>query len=381
MLCLLVGCSAPASVPPAVDTTRTSAPPAAPTIPASIPPTVAPTSAPASTPTTAPTGEARTDGLSDEEAATLSSLEQVDDYPLYTMHYYGSYEQRMTSAGGVWQMARANSPHPDSTASPSAWACSLFAAMGDAEDMLYGRNFDWEYSPAVLLFTDPTDGYASVSMVDIAYFGFGGTSAGTLIDLPLVERRALLDAPRMPFDGMNERGLVVGMAAVPPGQMRPDPAKETTGSLRVIREMLDHASNVDEAVAILQSYNIDFEGGPPLHYLVADPSGRSVLVEFYQGEMAIMPNETPWHVATNFLRASVGESAAGQCWRYDRLSQQLTDAQGRMTTQGAMQLLSDVSQEGTQWSIVYRMSTGDVNVTMGRQYDTPHTFHRGLAGG
>jgi hypothetical protein len=246
--------------------------------------------------------------------------------------------------------------------------------------MLYGRNFDWEYSPAVLLFTDPPDGYASVSMVDIAYLGFGGTSAGRLPDLPLVERRALLDAPRMPFDGMNEHGLVVGMAAVPPGQMRPDPAKETTGSLRVIREMLDHASKVDEAVAILQSYNIDFEGGPPLHYLVADPSGRSALVEFYQGEMVIMPNETPWHLATNFLRASVGESAAGQCWRYDRLSQRLTDAQGRMTTPSAMRLLSDVSQEGTQWSIVYGMSTGDVSVTMGRQYDTPHTFHLGLAG-
>jgi hypothetical protein len=380
MLCLLVGCSAPASIPPAVDATPTSAPPAAPATSASIPPTVAPTSPAASPPTTAPTGEARTDSLSGEEAATLGSLEQVDDYPLYTMHYYGPYEQRMTSIDGPWGLASANPPHPDPTASPPAWACSLFAALGDVEDMLYGRNFDWEYSPAVLLFTDPPDGYASVSMVDIAYLGFGGASAGGLADLSLVERRALLDAPRMPFDGMNERGLVVGMAAVPPGQMRPDPAKETTGSLRVIRNMLDHASNVDEAVAILQSYNIDFEGGPPLHYLVADPSGRSVLVEFYQGEMVMMPNETPWHLATNFLRASVGESAAGQCWRYDRLSQQLTDAQGRMTTQGAMQLLSDVSQEGTQWSIIYRMSTGDVNVTMGRQYDTPHTFHLGLAG-
>jgi hypothetical protein len=380
MLCLLVGCSAPASVPPAVDATPTSAPPAAPATPASSPPTVAPPSLPASTPTTAPTGEARTDGLSDEEAATLGSLEQVDDYPLYTMHYYGSYEQRMTSIDGLWGLASANPPYSDPTASPSTWACSLFAAMGDAEDMLYGRNFDWEYSPAVLLFTDPPDGYASVSTVDIAYFGFGGASAGGLADLPLVERRALLDAPRMPFDGMNEHGLVVGMAAVPPGQMRPDPDKETTGSLRVIREMLDHASNVDEAVAILQSYNIDFEGGPPLHYLVADPSGRSVLVEFYQGEMVMMPNETRWHLATNFLRASVGDSGAGQCWRYDTISQRLTDGQGRMTTPGAMRLLSDVSQEGTQWSIVYGMSTGDVRVTMGRQYDTPHTFHLGLAG-
>ena len=37
--------------------------------------------------------------------------------------------------------------------------------------MFYGRNFDWEFSPALLLFTDPPDGYASVSMVDLTFLG------------------------------------------------------------------------------------------------------------------------------------------------------------------------------------------------------------------
>jgi hypothetical protein len=263
---------------------------------------------------------------------------------------------------------------------PPAWACSLFAALGDADNMFYGRNFDWEYSPAVLLFTDPPDGHASVTMVDIAYLGFGGTRAGILTDLPLIERRALLRAPFLPFDGMNEHGLVVGMAAVPPGQMRHNPDKETIGSLMVIRKMLDHASNVDEAVAILQSYNINMQGGPSLHYLIASPSGRSVLVEFYQGEMVVIPNEMPWHLATNFLRASAGGSAEGQCWRYDRISQRLTEAESQMTMQDAIDLLAEVSQEETQWSIVYGMSTGYLNVTMGRQYDNVHTFHLNFAG-
>jgi hypothetical protein len=326
-----------------------------------------------------PTGENRPDGLSDEEAATLGSLERVDGYPLYTMHYYGAYDQRVSSAeSGRWSVS-VDLANLTLTASPPAWACSLFAALGDADDMLYGRNFDWEYSPAVLLFADPPDGYASVSMVDIAYLGFGGARAATLTDLPPVERRALLDAPFLPFDGMNERGLVIGMAAVPPGQMQPDPDKETVGSLMVIRVMLDHASTVDEAVAILQAYNVDMEGGPPIHYLIAAPSGRSVLVEFYQGEMVVIPNETVWHLATNFLRASVGESMEGTCWRYDRLSQRLTDAGGRITAQDAIDLLAEVSQEGTQWSVVYGMNTGDVSVTMGRQYDSPHTFHLGFA--
>jgi hypothetical protein len=373
ILGLLVGCSAPVVAP-------TPVPPTVSATPSPILPTVTPASPLTLTRTPAPTEENRADGLSDEEVATLSSLEQVDDYPLYTMHYSGAYNQRGSSAEGVQWLVRADPPTSSLAAVPPAWACSLFAALSDADHMLYGRNFDWHYSPAVLLFTDPPDGYASVSMVDIAYLGFGGAKADTLTDLPLIERRALLDAPFMPFDGMNEHGLVVGMAAVPGSEMPHDGGKETADSLMVIRRMLDQAHDVDEALAILQSYNIEWGGGPPLHYLIADSSGRSVLVEFYAGEMVILPNETPWHLATNHLRAIANETGPSGCWRYDKLHQRLTETEGQLTTQEAIDLLAEVSQEETQWSVVYGMSSGDVNVTMGRQYDSLHTFHLSSAG-
>jgi hypothetical protein len=214
-------------------------------------------------------------------------------------------------------------------------------------------------------------------MVDIAYLGFGGDKAHSVAGLPLVERQSLLDAPHLPFDGVNERGLVVGMAAVPAGNMRPDPGKETIGSLGIIREMLDHAANVDEAVAILQSYNVDMEGGPPLHYLVADRSGRAVLVEFYRGKAVIMPNENPWHQATNFLRASTGDSPQGHCRRYDRIHAALSAAGGRLDRQEAMDLLASVAQPSTQWSVVYNASDGSIDVVMGRDYEDVHTLRLG----
>ena len=302
-------------------------------------------------------------GLSSEEATTLDSLELVDDYPLYTMRYHGAYD----AAVADW-----------ATTPSLSWGCSLFAVLGDMDNALYGRNFDWEYSPALLLFTDPPDGYASASMVDIAYLGFEPPEVQTLVDLPLVERQALLRAPSLPFDGFNERGLTVGMAAVPAGNVTPDPNKETIGSLVVIREMLDHAANVEEAISIIQSYNVDFGDGPPLHYLVADLLGHSALIEFYRGEMVVTFNESDWCLATNFLRASVGESAEGACWRYDRINRRLVQAQGRLATQDALDLLAQVAQGNTQWSIVYGMSTGDVSVVMGREYDDAHTLHLAL---
>jgi hypothetical protein len=309
-----------------------------------------------------PTAGADVEGLTADEAATLRSLEQVDRYPLYTMHYVGDYESP-TPSGETGRAERA-----------PTWGCSLFAALGDPDNRLYGRNFDWEYSPTLLLYTKPSNGYASVSMVDIAYLGFDGDKAHSVAGLPLAERQSLLSAPLLPFDGMNEQGLVVGMAAVPPGNMQPNPGKETVGSLGVIREMLDHAANVDEAVAILQSYNVDMEGGPPLHYLLADRVGSAVLVEFYQGEVVLMPNGNPWHQATNFLRASAGDSAEGECWRYDRIHEALSAAGGKLDRQEAMDLLATVAQPNTQWSVVYNASSGGLDVAMGREYDSPHAF-------
>ena len=64
--------------------------------------------------TAAPTS--RSDGLSDDEVRTLASLAKVDDYPLYTMRYYGVYNLRMSSI---------------EQSTDSTWACSLFAALGD----------------------------------------------------------------------------------------------------------------------------------------------------------------------------------------------------------------------------------------------------------
>jgi len=316
-------------------------------------------------------GSADDSGLTADEVATLSTLRKVDNYPLYVMNYIGSHErvdaqledQLVSGAAGDTKGTFAE-----------AWACSLFAAFGNREGMLYGRNFDWRFSPALLLIMDPPDAYASVSMVDIEYLGFTGVGSNEVDNLPLVEREDLLVAPHIPFDGMNETGLVVGMAAVSPGEMEPDPSKETIGSLGVIRQVLDRASNIQEAVEIMASFNIDMDEGPPLHYLIADASGDGALVEFYEGEMTVIHNESPYHRATNFIRSAEGDSAEGACWRYDEIGERLEETSGQLSKTEAMDLLQSVSQPNTQWSVVYGMVDHDVLIAMGRNYEDLYAF-------
>lgn len=307
------------------------------------------------------------------EIATLRSLERLDEYPLYTMRYIGTYPGRASTSSEPDDLSQPVVASAQ-TSCPVTWGCSLFAALGEEENRLFGRNFDWRFSPALLLFTNPLDGYASVSMVDIEYLGFAGSLSQNLTDLPLEKRRALLNAPSIPFDGMNEKGLAVGMAAVPAEKMPHDPQKKTLDELEVIREILDHARTVDEAIEIMRRYNIDM-GSVPIHYLIASSSGESALVEFYQGEMVVFRNESPWQVATNFLLASTNGKTWGQCWRYDLIEQRIQESEGRISSHDALHLLKDVAQESTQWSILYNMTSGDLEVVMGRNYSgTSHTF-------
>jgi hypothetical protein len=324
---------------------------------------------PATPEATLRTGE---EALSADEIATLNSLERLDDYPLYAMHYHGNYYSPILSAASS---RRAEGFY---RAAPMVfgvnWGCALFAALGVPEQGIYGRNFDWRFSPALLLFTDPSDGYASAAMVDMEYLGFTGSRSKNLLDLPLDERRALLEAPALPFDGMNEKGLAIGMAAVPAGEMHPNLEKKTIDQLTVMREILDHAATVEEAVNILSRYNIDM-GSVPLHYLIGSAKGESALVEFYQGKMVVMRNEAPWQLATNFLVASTGGRPQGQCPRYDRISLQMQASAGQLTVAEALSLLAEVAQDNpgdqadTQWSVVYDMTAGEVHIIMRRKYE------------
>ena len=320
-----------------------------------------------STPSPEPTATpVRSEEPDSPDAASLASLARVDDYPLYTMVYYGPYTSTTTSAGPVDGTRRPVEP---------GWACSLLAALDDPEERVFGRNFDWRYSPALLLFTDPPDGYASASMVDIAYL-IGPGDAGRLTDVPIEARVPLLEAPLWPFDGMNEHGLGVGMAAVPESQMPYDPTKPTIGSLGIIREILDQARDVEEALIVMQGYNITWDGGPPLHYLMADAAGQAVLVEFVDGEMVLIPRpeQDPWHAATNHWRSGVGRGEASGCWRYATIEEALARTAGRLTAAEALDLLADVSQEETQWSVAYNLTSRELHVTMGRDYEDTHVF-------
>ena len=305
-----------------------------------------------------------------DELRTLASLRLVSDYSLLVMDYYGN-------AGlGEWPEAvqlRRPVRSADGVPDGQTWSCTCFAALGDGGTPLFGRNFDWRNQGALLLRTHPRDAYSSLSIVDIAYLGLSSSdSVRRGARLPSWRRRlALLDAPHWPFDGLNERGLAVGCMAVPDDRAPYDSGKPTLGSLGVMRLMLDRAATVSEAQALVGRYNIDFAGGPHLHYLLADASGDAAVIEFSDGEMRVIRRQDPWQVSTNFPLFGRGPTGGSSpCRRYNRAYAMLEHSRGRLSAEEAMSLLKDTAQANTMWSAVYDLSNLSVLVSVRRDYES-----------
>lgn len=158
--------------------------------------------------------------------------------------------------------------------------------------------------------------------------------------------------------------------------MHPDPQKKSISEFGIMREILDHAATVEEAIDLMGSYNINM-AGMPFHYLIASAAGDSAVVEFYRSEMVVLRNKSPWQVATNFLVASLkDEYSSGGCGRYSEMSYQLKESEGRIPSVDALRLLYLVSESNTRWRILYHMTSGDLDIVMGYWSNgTIHSFH------
>lgn len=295
---------------------------------------------------------------------TMTSLEQVDDYPLYVMRYHGEYLFDWFSEHGIeWPLFQKfyKAMNPD--------ACTSFAAVSSEDNAVFGRNFDWQHRSSLLLFTDPPGGYASVSMVDLYYLGYEGMQ-----EIPWTKRFNLLGTPYAIMDGMNQWGVAVSQNAVPFKKLPYDPNKPTLISNQLMRAVLDHARDVNEAVALIQKYNPNF---PVVcgHLHIADVSGNSVVVEYVDGRAVLVRNDEPWQVSTNFLLSEARpDSDTSGCWRYDLVREHLKKAGGNITQDEAMNLLGRVKLPNTVWSVVYNLGTGAVQIAMGKDYEQIHTF-------
>lgn len=304
---------------------------------------------------------------------TLSSLQKINDYPFYTMTYEGDYplELFVKLQDIAFSRMLKNSIEKNISMDDN---CTCFMSPDNSGGYLYGRNLDSRREGiGLLLFTKPKNKYASVSMVELGSLGYSSETSilGSRLPDMWVYRTNLLLAPYVPRDGMNECGLVVSTLNVPHSEVTFDNKKITVSRWQATRLMLDHAANVDEAISLLSKYNI-YTGPSGLHYLLADSSGDSAIVEFLDGKIEVVRSDDTWQVASNFIAAKYEAVRTGQD-RFDKANDYLKKMQGNISEKEAMNILEIVSQSGTVWSSLYNMTTGKVSISNERDYENIYT--------
>ncbi len=276
----------------------------------------------------------------------------------------------------------------------SSIACSAFTADTQSGDRVFGRNYDFSATNTAIVYTDPGEGrHASYSTIDLSFLGLDADK-----DVETIGQKILtLAAPYVPLDGINDAGVACGIFMSYQGEGKGTPTDTQTDrpditSTTLLRLILDYADSVEDAVALAQQYDLHDSASSCFHYMVADSTGRSAILEWVgtdadhdadgaQRQLNVLWNDTDalsdsadWQVVTNFIKTPGyydGTTAEMKGLdRYEHLAAALRETDGIVADKdAAMDLLASVgrrtwnnddSNSNTVHSVVYDLTDKSV---------------------
>ena len=283
--------------------------------------------------------------------------------------------------------------------------CSAFAAPDKSTgNFLMGRNFDFNHwdkdsnridIPVIVVHTAPQGGKKSVSFVDgnfVQYKKGFYTKEGN--DLSM-----LMALPYLLLDGINEDGFAISVL-----KLDGKPTRQTKSSQKTIfttvamRMLLDRASTVKEATAMLEKYNMCMDTDTAsYHFFMADATGDYAIVEYTGKDVNINNPEnmevlrdndtlrcvTNFYVSPTMVKTEFGGYSNHGRKRYNDLRARLLEHNYNVTPSQALELLKIVAQgpEGsksstgyTQWSEVYNLTKRRLTLNLTREWDKTFEF-------
>ena len=276
----------------------------------------------------------------------------------------------------------------------SSIACSAFTADTQSGDRVFGRNYDFSATNTAIVYTDPGEGrHASYSTIDLSFLGLDADK-----DVETIGQKLLtLAAPYVPLDGINDAGVACGIFMSYQGEGKGTPTDTQTDrpditSTTLLRLILDYADSVEDAVALAQQYDLHDSASSCFHYIVADSTGRSAILEWVgtdadhdadgaQRQLNVLWNDTDalsdsadWQVVTNFIKTPgyYDDTTAEMKGldRYEHLAAALRETDGIVADRdAAMDLLASVgrrtwnnddSNSNTVHSVVYDLTDKSV---------------------
>lgn len=318
-----------------------------------------------------------------EKIKAAQSVEKLEEN-LYYMEYKGDYGFDAYLEQGGASSANEMAVHITNFLSggfygkanqmnSGQFGCTAYTVNTPEKTTLMGRNYDWEGedSAALIVYTEPKNGYASYSTcwMDFLGFGDGWRPEG------MQNQYMSLAAIYVPLDGMNEMGLCVADLMVGDNeQTNQDTEKADLTTTAAIRLLLDRAATVDEAVELLAQYDMHSDIGRGHHLAISDAQGNSVVVEYIDNIMYV--TDTPLvtnHYLTEGEKYGIGNDESHA--RFEKVMKQDEEKDGTMDISQLKSVMQSASYEKeTQWTILYDMDGKSMDFYWKCQYDSPIHF-------
>jgi hypothetical protein len=322
---------------------------------------------------------------------TLRSLRRVPGTSAYVMDYYAGYNIVAVRERGIdvdhvedsfiqtffprWivpiaEYAKSSYLTESIGTIPTGEHCSTVMLRTSDDRVYFGRNFDYEHDACLILKIHGPDGVESVAVLDLHYLNL---DRADLDATNLLERVPLLFAPYYLQDGMNRDGVAVSDMSVKGVKPPYDAMKPSIIHSAAMRLILDYAKTTDEAVELLKQFNIRFVA-ETCHLMIADGTGKSVVVEFIDGQIKPTTTYENWQVCTNHeLCGKSNEENCAECDRYLLASTALAEFQDKARAVDVMNVMQSVSKDNwTMWSSVYDLTSGAFKIAYRRDYARPY---------
>lgn len=179
-------------------------------------------------------------------------------------------------------------------------------------------------------------------------------------------------------DGINEKGLSINVAQNS-GEYNVQetyPGEPAIFAGHMARIVMDTCADVDEAVRLIGSVRVWFPG-EGVHWLIADASGKAVIVEFdLNKKMVVLDKTGPYELITNTTLQKGEEFAVNNCRRYAAAKPMLEN--GIETTGDMLDIMKAVRQTSgdsrTLWTSIMDLNNRSFEVFYRKEYSKKYSF-------
>ena len=306
---------------------------------------------------------------------------------LYCLDYTADYAfDGFLSSGGasdslqLVQYGMSVFPSMKLSLSNLGYGCSAFYAASDDSRCVFGRNFDMDAKNSgsyLVVHTNPDGAYESFSTVNLKFIGINGAP-----EAPGDETSPLLFSPYVPLDGINEKGVSIGVLQLDFAEIsQNDAEKIDMTSTSIIRYVLDYAASTDEAIKIFEECNLHTEGFA-YHYMIGDANGNGAVIEYVNGKLVTKRFNTSdggaLVCANSFVTdegvKTYGKASADSSKRMAAIVSALEKCGFDISVENALHALYSGSQTTTRWSVVFDCTNRTMDIAVNRNTSKFYKF-------